>query len=364
MKYLDEYRAADSVRKIADRLQESVRRSWTLMEVCGGQTHSIMKFGLHELLPKQIRLIHGPGCPVCVTPIELIDHALAIAAQKDTMVCTFGDMVRVPGSKTNLLTMKAKGADVRFILSPLEAILLARANPEKQVVLFGIGFETTVPAHAMAVFQAKNWRLSNFSFLSAQVLVPPALRCLLQAPGNEVQGFLAAGHVCTVTGYKEYYGLAKEYHTPIVVTGFEPVDILLGVLECIQLLDRGECQVVNRYQRSVREVGNESARAMIDEVFLPVDRMWRGIGCIPMSGLDLRENYADYDAKVRFPFDISLHESENRCISGLVLQGKKKPFECPFFGKGCTPENPLGASMVSSEGACAAYYHFSGGKNS
>lgn len=328
------------------------------MEVCGGQTHSIVKFGLHQLLPENIRLIHGPGCPVCVTPIHLIDHALAIAGQPRTILCSFGDMLRVPGTGADLLTLKARGADVRIVHSPLEAVEIASSHPEKEVVLFAVGFETTAPANAMAVFQSKQLGLKNFSLLSSHVLVPPALRCIMDAPGCEVQGFLAAGHVCTVTGYEEYHALAKRYQVPIVVTGFEPLDILQGLLFCVGQLEKNQAFVMNQYQRSVREKGNLAAREILDSVFKRVDREWRGIGKIEESGFGLQDAYADYDAALRFPMKKPFLYKDNGCISGLVLQGKKTPCQCPLFGKECTPENPLGAPMVSTEGACSAYYQY------
>jgi len=328
------------------------------MEVCGGQTHSIVKFGLHQLLPDKIRLIHGPGCPVCVTPIHLIDHALHIAAQPNTILCSFGDMLRVPGTSTDLLTLKARGSDVRIVHSPLEAVKIAANYPNKQVVLFAVGFETTAPANAMTVFQSKKLGIENFSLLCSHVLVPPALQFILDAPGNEVQGFLAAGHVCTITGYQEYHALAARYQTPIVVTGFEPLDILQGLYICIQQLEKGQSIVMNQYQRSVKEEGNLPAQKILNHVFKKVDREWRGIGKIEKSGLELQEAYSDSDASLRFPLKKPLLYEDNGCISGLVLQGKKKPCECPLFGKQCTPENPLGAPMVSTEGACSAYYQY------
>jgi hydrogenase expression/formation protein HypD len=358
MKHVDEYRQPQLVQKLSEALHKIATKPWTIMEVCGGQTHSIVKFGLHELLPEKIRLIHGPGCPVCVTPINLIDHALHIAAQPGTILCSFGDMLRVPGSRTDLLTMKAKGADIRIVLSPLETVRIAEKNPHKQVILFAVGFETTAPANAMAAFQAKRLGLKNFFLLASHVLVPPALQFILQSPGNEVQGFLAAGHVCTITGYSEYHALARDYHIPIVVTGFEPLDILQGLYLCIQQLENNEYRVLNQYQRSVREEGNLPAQTILSTVFKVVDRPWRGIGVIPSSGLDLQDDYAEYNAVLRFPIERPLPIIDNGCISGLVLQGKKKPGDCPLFGTQCTPEKPLGAPMVSNEGACSAYYQY------
>lgn len=358
MKYIDEFRQSSSVKRWADLLNAMTTRPWTIMEVCGGQTHAIVKFGLLALLPEKIRLIHGPGCPVCVTPIEIIDHALHMASQPDVILCSFGDMMRVPGTHTNLLTLKAKGADVRLIHSPLETVKIARENPNNRVVFFAVGFETTAPPNAMALFQAKREGLKNFFLLASHVLVPPALEFLLQSPDNEVQGFLAAGHVCTVTGYRHYHSLAHEYQVPIVVTGFEPLDILQGLYFCVEMLERGEHAVVNQYRRCVVEQGNIPAQAILEEVFKVVERPWRGIGHIPHSGLGLQSRYADFDASLRFPLKETGVVQDNGCISGLILQGRKKPCECPLFGHQCTPETPFGAPMVSNEGACAAYYHY------
>jgi hydrogenase expression/formation protein HypD len=359
VKYVDEFRTPQLVRGWSEALHQLAVRPWTIMEVCGGQTHSIVKFGLRQLLPENIRLIHGPGCPVCVTPVSLIDHAVHIAGQEKTILCSFGDMLRVPGSREDLLKMKARGSDVRIIQSPLEAIRIAQENQEKEIVLFAVGFETTAPANAMAVFQAKQLGLKNFSLLASHVLVPPALQFLLGSPENEVQGFLAAGHVCTVTGYQEYHELAARYRTPMVVTGFEPVDILQGIYLCVQQLERGECSVVNQYKRTVREEGNAAALKLINSIFKVVDREWRGIGNIEKSGLALQEGYAEFDAAVRFPIRKPVLYKDNGCLSGMVLQGKKEPCDCPLFGKQCTPETPMGAPMVSTEGACSAYYQYS-----
>lgn len=359
MKYVDEFRQPQLVKNLSDALHKITTRSWTIMEVCGGQTHTIVKYGLHALLPDKIRLIHGPGCPVCVTPISMIDHALQIASKPGTIFCSFGDMLRVPGTNTDLLTLKAKGADVRIVHSPLEAVKLAKENPNKQVVFFAVGFETTAPANGMAVHQAKKLGLKNFSMLVSHVLVPPALQFLMESPGNEIQGFLAAGHVCTITGYSEYHALVKNYQMPIVVTGFEPLDILQGLYYCIQQLEHGDRKVVNQYRRCVKEPGNIPAQAILSRVFKVVDREWRGIGIIPASGFALQDEYAEHDASIRFPIDEHIPFKDNGCISGLILQGKKKPCECPMFGKKCSPENPLGAPMVSTEGACAAYYQYS-----
>jgi hydrogenase expression/formation protein HypD len=358
MKYLDEYRDADAARKYALEIARVTTRPWTLMEVCGGQTHAIVKFGIDELLPKKITLIHGPGCPVCVTPLELIDKALEIAARPEVIFCSFGDMLRVPGSTTDLLSVKARGGDVRIVYSPVDAVKLAERFPDKQVVFFGVGFETTAPATAMAVFQAARNNVKNFSMLVSHVLVPPAIEAILSAEDRRVQAFLAAGHVCTVMGYEEYFPIASKYRVPIVVTGFEPLDILQGVLMCVEQLESGRAEVENQYRRSVRQEGNRPAQQLIREVFQVVPRKWRGVGEIPQSGLGLSEAYAAFDAERRFGVAELRVEESSECMSGLVLQGKLKPHECPAFGTRCTPEHPLGATMVSSEGACAAYYRY------
>lgn len=359
MKYVDEFRRSSDVMNWAKSLADITTRPWVIMEVCGGQTHSIVKFGLQALLPKNLRLIHGPGCPVCVTPIEIIDHALQIAARPHVLFCTFGDMMRVPGTFCSLLTLKAKGADVCVVHSPLEALKLAEDHPQRDVVFFAVGFETTAPPCAMAVYQAKRLGIHNFFLLASHVLVPPALKFLLNFDQNEVQGFLAAGHVCTVTGYKHYHRLSDEYRVPIVVTGFEPLDILQGLYLTVKMLEDGQPAVLNQYRRCVREEGNAAAQTTLESVYKVVDRPWRGIGVIPESGLDLQETYAAFNAALRYPFVASASPQDNGCISGLILQGRKKPSECPLFGKRCKPESPLGAPMVSSEGACAAYYHYS-----
>jgi hydrogenase expression/formation protein HypD len=333
-------------------------REWTIMEVCGGQTHSIVKFGIDELLPKQITLVHGPGCPVCVTPLELIEKAIEIASRPGVIFCSFGDMLRVPGNSKDLLSVKAEGGDVRIVYSPLDALRLARENPERQVVFFAVGFETTAPANAMAVFQAHQQKVRNFSILVSHVLVPPAMEAILSSPANRVQGFLAAGHVCTVMGYKEYEPIAKKYNVPIVVTGFEPLDILQGVHMCIRQLENGRAEVENQYLRAVQRQGNKAAQNLIQEVFRVVHRKWRGLGQIEQSGLGLQDPFADFDAERRFGVADQTFEEASECMSGLVLQGVKKPYECSAFGSRCTPEHPLGATMVSSEGACAAYYRY------
>jgi len=358
VKYLDEYREANLAQKLAREIHRITTRPWNIMEVCGGQTHAIVKFGIDELLPTQITLIHGPGCPVCVTPLEIIDKALEIAARPDVIFTSFGDMLRVPGSTTDLLSVKAKGGVVRMVYSPLDAVMLAEQNPVKQVVFFGVGFETTAPATAMAVFQAAQKGLKNFSMLISHVLVPPAMEALLSSPNCRIQGFLAAGHVCTVMGYEEYFPLAKKYRVPIVVTGFEPLDIFQGVLLVVQQLESGRAEVENQYARSVRREGNQPAQELIRKVFKVVPRKWRGVGEIPQSGLGLADAYAAFDAEKRFGLADRRVEEPKECISGLVLQGLKKPHECPAFGTRCTPEHPLGATMVSSEGACAAYYRY------
>lgn len=358
MRFIDEYRDAGLVGRCANLLRDAVRHPWTLMEVCGGQTHAIIKFGIEQLLPPGLELVHGPGCPVCVTPVELIDQALAIAARSEVIFCSFGDMLRVPGSSGDLFAVRARGGDVRIVYSPLDCLAIAEANPQRQVVFFAIGFETTAPANAMAAREARRRGLRNLSLLVSHVTVPPALRFLLSAPDNRVQGILAAGHVCTVMGYEEYESLAREYRAPIVVTGFEPADILQGILMCVRQLEEGRSEVENQYSRSVRREGNLPARALVAEVFGPIDRAWRGIGVIPGSGYGLRPEYAEFDAALRFGVEgITACEPEE-CISGQILQGRRKPPECAAFGTRCTPMNPLGAPMVSSEGACAAYFNF------
>ncbi len=358
MKYLDEYRDAELVRKGLDEIRRTVTRPWSLMEICGGQTHSIMRHGLDELLPPEITLIHGPGCPVCVTPIELIDKAIAIASQPSVIFCSFGDMLRVPGSGEDLFRTKADGGDVRVVYSPLDAVKIAQQNPDRQVVFFGIGFETTAPANAMSVWQARQLGVTNYSMLVSHVRVPPAMRAILSSPYNQVQAFLAAGHVCAVMGYWEYLPIAEEYEVPIVVTGFEPVDLVQGILMAVRQLEAGRHAVENAYARVVTCEGNRPAQNLIDKVFVECDRKWRGIGVIPMSGWRLRDEFAAWDAEKRFDVNAINPRESQLCISGLVLQGRKKPKECPAFGKECTPEHPLGATMVSSEGACAAYYRY------
>jgi hydrogenase expression/formation protein HypD len=358
VKFLDEYRDGEAALQLARELARVTTRPWTVMEICGGQTHAIVKFGIDELLPKGLTLIHGPGCPVCVTPLELIEKALRIAARTGVIFCSFGDMLRVPGSTTDLLSVKAAGADVRILYSPLDAVKLAEQNQDKEVVFFAVGFETTAPATAMAVYQAAARKLRNFSLLVSHVLVPPAIEAILGAPDSPVQGFLAAGHVCAVMGYEEYVPLAQKYRVPIVVAGFEPVDILQALLMCVRQLESGRAEAENQYSRVVTRPGNRPAQELIRQVFEVVPRKWRGVGEIPRSGLGLRPAYASFDAEQKFGLhELSVAESAE-CRSGLVLQGKLKPFECPAFGRNCTPEHPLGATMVSSEGACAAYYRY------
>jgi hydrogenase expression/formation protein HypD len=359
MKYIDEYRDADLTRKLLADLQKTITRDWTLMEVCGGQTHSIIKSGLDQMLPPQIELVHGPGCPVCVTPLEQVDKAIALASLPEVIFSSYGDMLRVPGSKQDLFAVKAQGGDVRIVYSPLDALKIAKDNPNKTVIFFAIGFETTAPANAMAVLQAKAQGLKNFAVLVSHVTVPAAIRALMDSPDVQVDGFLAAGHVCTVMGFWEYEPLVEKYKIPIVVTGFEPVDLLNGILKCVRQLEARTYKVENAYERSVSREGNLPAQAVIKQVFEMTDRAWRGIGVIPMSGYKLRPEFAEFDAEKRFPEVQAIKTKENPlCISGLVLQGRKKPSECAAFGKECTPQTPLGATMVSSEGACAAYYRY------
>jgi hydrogenase expression/formation protein HypD len=358
MRHVDEYRDPAAVEAVVRRIRDTVKHPWTLMEVCGGQTHSILKFGMDELLPEAVRLVHGPGCPVCVTPLELIDRAIAIASRPETIFCSFGDMLRVPGSRDDLLKVKARGGDVRVVYSPLDALRLARQHPDRRVVFFAVGFETTAPANAMAVHRAKAEGVANFSVLVAHVLVPPALEALLSAEGVEIQALLAPGHVCAITGYRDYEPVAVRYRVPIVVTGFEPLDLLKGILAALRQLERGEARVENGYPRAVVREGNAAALAMIRDVFVVSDRSWRGLGEIPRSGYALSPRYAAFDAEKVFEVGgLSVKEPEE-CRAGLVLQGRLRPTDCPEFGTRCTPEHPLGATMVSSEGACAAYFHY------
>ncbi|KAA5543710.1 hydrogenase formation protein HypD [Roseiconus nitratireducens] len=357
MRYQQEYRDPAAARKLQHAIAEITTRPWSIMEVCGGQTHTIVRYGIDELLPEKIQLVHGPGCPVCVTPLELIDKAIEIASRDDVIFCSFGDMLRVPGSHRDLFDVKAAGGDVRVVYSPLDALKIADQNPNRTVVFFAVGFETTAPANAMAVWQAKRRHIDNFAVLVSHVLVPPAMEAILSSPTNRVQGFLGAGHVCSVMGYEEYEPLAEKYHLPIVVTGFEPIDLLEGIYRCVRMLEQGRVGVDNQYARAVRRGGSPSARGLMDDVFQVSDRKWRGIGVIPRSGYRLREEYQRFDAEHRFSVEqLQVRESET-CLSGMILQGTRKPSECPAFGRECTPEHPLGATMVSSEGACAAYYH-------
>lgn len=358
MKYLDEYRDGDAARRIAGQIEECTTHAWTLMEICGGQTHTIVKYGLEDLLPSSISLVHGPGCPVCVTPIGVIDQAQGLAATDDVIFAAFGDMLRVPGSLKDLLSVKAEGGDVRVVYSPLDAVQLAEQQPNRQVVFFGIGFETTAPTTGLAILEAERRTLENFSVLSAHVLVPPAIESILSSTSNTVQGLLAAGHVCTITGFNDYYSLADQYRIPIVVTGFEPVDILQGILMTVRQLESGRCEVQNQYSRTVIREGNRTALEIMNKVFEPCDRTWRGMGNIPASGLAIRKAFARFDAAVKFGLSATTLDVHSPCNAGEILRGTKKPNQCPSFGTGCSPDHPLGAPMVSSEGACAAYYRY------
>ncbi len=358
MKYVTEYRDAALVNGVIAEIRKTVTQPWTIMEICGGQTHAIVRYGIDQLLPPEIELVHGPGCPVCVTPLELIDKALQIASQPDVIFCSYGDMLRVPGSEHDLFAIKARGGDVRVVYSPLDAVALARKHPDKQVVFFAIGFETTAPANVMSVVQARKLGLTNYSVLVSHVCVPPAIRAILASPTNRVQAFLLAGHVCAVMGFHEYPSLAETFKTPMVVTGFEPLDIVEGILRTVQLLEAGKVEVANAYARAVTFEGNQPAQKMIAAVFQEVDRKWRGIGTIPMSGWELRPEFDQFNAEKRFELEAIQSEESPICIAGQILQGIKKPKDCPAFGGECTPEHPLGATMVSSEGACAAYYRY------
>lgn len=356
--FSESFRDPTLVQNVLAEIRRTVTRPWVIMEICGGQTHSIMQNGLDQLLPPEIELVHGPGCPVCVTPLELIDKALAIAARPDVIFCSYGDMLRVPGSNADLFSIRAAGGQVRVVYSPLDAVKLAQQNPDKQVVFFAIGFETTAPPNAMSVLQAKALGLKNYSVLVSHVRVPPAMHAILGSPTNRVQGFLAAGHVCSVMGYWEYPPIAEQYRVPIVVTGFEPLDLVQGILRCARQLEAGTYTVENAYPRIVTFEGNRAAQKIIDQVLMPCDRNWRGIGMIPQSGWCLRPELAEFDAEKRFDVgDIRTQESEV-CIAGEIMQGIKKPSDCPAFGTLCTPQSPLGAPMVSSEGACSAYFRF------
>ncbi|BFM40479.1 hydrogenase formation protein HypD [Synechocystis sp. LKSZ1] len=361
MKFVDEYRDAQPVQRYCQAIAATLSRPWTLMEICGGQTHAIVKYGIDQLLPPDLTLIHGPGCPVCVTAVEVIEQALCLARQPDIIFCSFGDMLRVPGHDQDLLTIKAQGGDVRMVYSPLDCLALAQAHPDKSVVFFAVGFETTAPATALAVYQAKQRGIRNFFLLTAHVLVPPAMEALLADPDGQIQGFLAAGHVCTVMGYQAYQALARRYQVPIVVTGFEPLDIVRGIYHCVKQLENNQADCENQYERSVRPEGNLLAQQIMQEVFWVVDQSWRGLGQIPNSGLALSPAYQAWSASVHFAdrlLDSPTTPKVSPCISGEILQGKAKPSACPAFGQACTPEQPLGAPMVSSEGACAAYYQY------
>lgn len=358
MKFLDEFRDGKLVKGVLIEIQRTISRKWVVMEICGGQTHTFMKYGLDQLLPPEVELVHGPGCPVCVTSLELIDKAIAIASTPDVIFTSFGDMLRVPGSNSDLFSIKASGGDVRVVYSPLDAVQIAQDHPDKEVVFFAIGFETTAPPNITSILQAKALGIRNFSVLVSQVCVPPAMHAILSSPDNRVQGFLAAGHVCTVMGYWEYVPIAEKYKVPIVVTGFEPLDLVRGLLMTIEQLEAGKSEAQNAYPRSVSYDGNRRAQSLIERVYEPCDRYWRGIGLIPMSGWNLRQEFDELNAEKRFEVGhIKTRESEI-CIAGSILQGLKKPYDCPVFGTECTPENPLGATMVSSEGACAAYYRY------
>lgn len=360
MEHVDEYRDREAIGALVRAIEREVTQPWTLMEVCGGQTHSIVRYGLDQLLPREIELVHGPGCPVCVTPIGIIDRAIELAARPEVIFCTFGDMLRVPGSDADLYRVKARGGDVRVVYSPLDAVELAASEPAREVVFFAIGFETTAPANAMAVAMAEKRGLTNFSILASHVLVPPAIEAILSAPDNRVQGFLAAGHVCTVMGSEEYEPLVERYRVPIVITGFEPLELLAGVLACVQQLEAGVAKVGNAYARFVRQAGNPHAIEMLGRVFEVAPQTWRGLGELPASGLALRSNFVQFDAERRFPSKVGVVPEDPECQSGDILRGRIKPAACSAFGKRCTPENPLGAPMVSNEGACAAYFRYRG----
>ena len=358
MKFLHEYRSAPAIEKLAREIAEVVSRPWAIMEVCGGQTHAIVKYGLQQLLPQEIELLHGPGCPVCVTPLATIDRAIELASRRDVIFCSFGDMLRVPGSTGDLLTVRARGGDIRTVYSPLDALKIAEQNPDRKVIFFAIGFETTAPANAMAVYLARSKGIDNFSLLVSHFLVEPAITSVCSVADTRVQGFLAAGHVCAVTGYERYADLARKFEVPIVVTGFEPLDILQGILLCVEQLEQGGCEVINQYARAVNRAGNVHALSVLNEVFEVADQHWRGIGAIPRSGLQLRGDYCHFDAAQRFNAQRISVTDDSACIGGEIMQGLKKPHDCKYFGRGCRPDHPLGAPMVSSEGACAAYYKY------
>lgn len=358
MKYLTEYRDPALAKKVLQEIKDTLTKPWKIMEICGGQTHSLVKNGILSVLPKEITMVHGPGCPVCVTPLNLIDKAIYLATEKEVILCSYGDMLRVPGSKMSLLEAKAKGADIRILYSPLEAVSIAEKNPDKEVVFFAVGFETTAPSNALSVLHAEKLGLKNYSILTSHVLVPPAIIALMEDEESQIDGLLAAGHVCSIMGYWEYFPLVEKYKIPIVVTGFEPLDILQGILMTIKQLESGRAAVENQYTRMVVEKGNKPAQKIIAKVFSVGDQMWRGIGTIPDSGYHLNKKYENFDANKKFSIYIEIVEENKECIAGSIMKGIKKPFECSQFGKLCTPQNPLGAPMVSSEGACAAYYNY------
>ncbi len=359
MKFLTEYRDPELAKQVLEEIKNTVTKPWKIMEVCGGQTHSLVKNGILNVLPKEISMVHGPGCPVCVTPLHLIDKAIYLAEEKEVILCSFGDMIRVPGSQKSILEAKAQGADIRILYSPLEAVNIAKENPDKEIVFFAVGFETTAPANALSVIHAQKLGLKNYSILTSHVLVPPAIECVMEDVDSHIDGFLAAGHVCSIMGYWEYYPLAEKFKVPIVVTGFEPLDILQGILMTVKQLEEGRFEVENQYSRVVTEEGNEVAQDVIAKVFKVTDRVWRGMENIPMSGLDVKDEFSKFDAMLKFDVNIEEAEENQSCLAGDIMKGIIKPFECPEFGKKCVPQNPLGAPMVSSEGACAAYYHFS-----
>ncbi|HBK70945.1 MAG TPA: hydrogenase formation protein HypD [Flavobacteriaceae bacterium] len=359
MKYLTEYRNPELALKVLEEIKKTVTKPWKIMEVCGGQTHSLVKNGILSVLPKEITMVHGPGCPVCVTPLHLIDKAIYLAEEKGVVLCSFGDMIRVPGSKKSILEAKAQGADIRILYSPLEAVNIAKDNPDKEIVFFAVGFETTAPANALSVIHAEKLGITNYSILTSHVIVPPAIENVMEDVDSHIDGFLAAGHVCTIMGYWEYYPLVEKFKVPIVVTGFEPLDILQGILMTIQQLEEGRFEVENQYSRIVTEEGNESAQDIIAKVFEITDRVWRGMENIPMSGYGVKQEYVAFNAMQKFNVNIEEAEENQACLAGDIMKGIIKPIQCPEFGKTCTPQFPLGAPMVSSEGACAAYYHFS-----
>lgn len=360
MKFLSEYRDPEVAEKYLEQIHRIITRDWTIMEVCGGQTHSLVKHGILNMLPDKVNMVHGPGCPVCVTPLSLIDKAIYLAIERQVILCSFGDMLRVPGSEKSLLEAKAEGADIRILYSPLEAVKIAAENPDREVVFFAVGFETTAPANALSVLHAHRQNLKNYAILASHVLVPPAIEALMGDGTSHIQGFLAAGHVCTIMGMEEYYPLVDKFNIPIVVTGFEPVDLLQGILMTVQQLENGEAKLENQYSRMVKRAGNPDAQKMMFEVFEVTDRMWRGMTTIPNSGYQVREKFKTFDANQKFSISIAEAPENETCIAGDIMKGLSKPNDCPNFGKSCRPETPLGAPMVSSEGACAAYYHFSG----